>query len=374
MHHHSIMIKPASSLCNLRCRYCFYYDVSARRESASYGLMTPATSEAVIANVFSSLAAGDALSVAFQGGEPTLAGLPFFQHFIGAVRRQEKPVAVSYALQTNGTELDDPWCAFLREHDFLVGLSMDGYAKHHNTYRVDPAGRTTYSRALRAQRLLDAHGVAYNVLCTLTNELARHPARVWQFIQQQRIAFIQFTPCLNDLDAAPREWGLTPQRFHSFYVGLYDLWKQALYQGQYISVKLFDDIVNLLVRGEVTACGLHGRCQAQCVVESNGNVYPCDFYVLDEYCCGSLASSPLTEVQKALKDTGFASSRATLPESCGACKYLKLCNGGCKRLAASMYVEETTGFCGYRRLLEDIGQDLLETGMRLLRRFPPQNG
>ena len=119
----SVMLKPASSLCNMRCKYCFYADVSSLRDVSSYGLMKE--SDAIIANIFRDLERGDILTLAFQGGEPTLAGLPFFQHFVQQVSRYESlGVRVSYALQTNGLLLDDAWCAFLKKHGFLVGLSI----------------------------------------------------------------------------------------------------------------------------------------------------------------------------------------------------------------------------------------------------------
>lgn len=368
MAHYSVMIKPASSLCNLRCAYCFYCDVSARRQVASHGIMTRETAGAVIANLFSGLEDGDSLLMAFQGGEPTLAGLAWFQDFVDLVKAQPKGVHVSYALQTNGTALDPEWCAFLARHRFLVGLSLDGYAQHHNQYRLDPQGKGTFQQVMGAKRLLDATGVEYNVLCTLTNTLARHPQKAWQFIQRERIQYIQFTPCLGGLAGERDPWSLTPQRFHSFYVALFAQWKQAVLEGRYFSVKLFDDMVNLLLRQAVSACGLHGRCQLQHIIEADGSVYPCDFYVLDAYRGGSLATEPFPQIRQRLESTGFLSSRTQLPQACAQCKYRKLCNGGCMRMAGAMYVDEATGFCGYQHLLADIGQELCDTGALLLGR------
>lgn len=367
MQQYSVMVKPASSLCDLRCEYCFYHDVSARRAVASQGMMTRETAGAVIVNLFSGLEDGDALTLAFQGGEPTLAGLPFFRYFVETVRAQGRKVAVSYALQTNGMRLNEEWCEFLRENRFLVGISMDGYAQNHNQYRRDAQGKSTYARAIEAKRLMDKMAVEYNVLCTLTNALARHPQRVWKFILEEGIQYIQFTPCLSDLDGEPNEWGLTPQRFHRFYVELFGLWKQELRKGRYISVKWFDDLVNLVVRKTVTACGLTGHCGAHSIVEADGSVYPCDFYVLDPYKGGSLAEQGLRDIRTRLEETGFSGSRKTLPAACEPCQYGKICGGGCKRMASAMYVDEGTGFCGFQHLLEDIGQELCDIGAALLR-------
>lgn len=367
MKHLSVMIKPASSLCNLRCQYCFYADVSAQRAVPSHGVMTGDTCRAMIGNLFSELADGDEVTIAFQGGEPTLAGLDYFRTFTRHVQAQGKKVRVAYALQTNGILLDEEWAVFLRENRFLVGLSLDGYAEKHNQYRLDAQGKGTFAQVLAAKRLMDEHRVEYNLLCTLTNDLARHPQKVWGFILEEDVRFIQFTPCLGGLDGAPDDWRLTPRRFHGFYAQLFSLWRQAAQKGNYVSVKLFDDIVNLFVRREVTACGLQGQCQLQNIVEADGSVYPCDFYVLDRYRGGNLAQEPLSEIQPRLEQTGFLTSRQTLPAACGACRYKQACQGGCKRLATAMCVGET-GFCGYRQLLDDIGEELCRVGRWLLSR------
>ncbi len=362
----SVMIKPASGLCNYRCQYCFYADVASLREVKSYGVMTTETTKGVLQNLFCDLSDGDTLAVAFQGGEPTLAGLGYFTEFARLAKRLRPGVRVSYALQTNGSQLDEAWCRFLKQHHFLVGLSLDGYAEAHNRYRVDENGAGTYAQVLHAKKLLENAGVEYNVLCTLTNELARHPQKIWNTLLQLKIKYVQFTPCLGRLEEGQQdEWALTPQRFAAFYQSIFALWKAEVEKGNYISVKLFDDIVNLLLRHEVTACGLHGYCQLQYIVEADGGAYPCDFYVLDRYYGGNLARQPLHEIAEQLKNTGFLQSRAELPAPCAGCRYFALCHGGCKRLQQAMYVDDD-GYCGYRQLLDTIGQPLCDIGSRLL--------
>lgn len=372
MKHLSLMIKPASSLCNLRCKYCFYADVSARREVASHGIMTRSVTEAVLKNVFQELDDGDALAIAFQGGEPTLAGLDFFKHFVEMAGGQGKRLSVSYALQTNGILLDREWCRFLRQNHFLVGLSLDGYAENHNQCRLNEKGGGTFAQVLAAKRLLDEERVSYNLLCTLTNSLARHPQRVWKFLLEEHVEYVQFTPCLGDLDSRADPWRLTPKRFYSFYASLFPLWLQGLRQGRYVSVKFFDDIVNLFVRREITACGIHGQCQIQNIVEANGAIYPCDFYVLDKYCGGNLAKESWHIVQERMLKANFLKSRENPPPECEACKYKKVCCGGCKRMSGAMYLD-ATGFCGYRQFLDDYGAELCSVGARLLQ-IGPSNG
>lgn len=363
MKNYSVLIKPASSLCNLRCKYCFYADVSDKREIPSCGVIRPETTRRIIDNIFSGLEDGDHLTLAFQGGEPTVAGLECLEHFVDCVSAQTKWIQVDYVFQTNGILLDDAWCAFLKRNNVLVGLSLDGPDRFHNANRVTPGGRGTFHTVIETKRRLEQHGVDYNVLCVLTNETARYPRQIWKFLLEQQIRYVQFIPCLDGLEQTGNPQALTPHRFHSFYTELYHLWHEALEKGMHVSVKQFDDIVNLFLYGCPTACGIAGRCSMQFVTESDGSVYPCDFYVLDEYKLGNLQVDSLSTLFEKYQYSGFATTREELPASCSQCRYLKFCRGGCKRMERNMYVDR--GFCGYRALLDDILLPLCRDGERL---------
>ncbi len=175
----SILIKPASSLCNMRCQYCFYADVAENREIQSYGIMTQKTAKSLLTSISCDLSRGDKLTLAFQGGEPTLAGLSFFRSFFAAVDELLSGITVSYAFQTNGLLLNEEWCALFKERDVLVGLSVDGTPEIHNACRLDSSGKGTYCRVHRSMELLTQHGVRFNVLTVLTSAMARHPSAVW---------------------------------------------------------------------------------------------------------------------------------------------------------------------------------------------------
>lgn len=350
----SVLIKPASSLCNIRCKYCFYANVSSLREVRSYGKMKDDVAEKMIENIFYDLEDGDSLSLAFQGGEPTLAGLAYFKQIIALVNAQEKRVTVSYAMQTNGIVINRQWCEFLKANDFLIGLSIDGHPLYHDLNRVDPRGRGTFQKVLQTKELFDEYGIEYNVLCVLTNPLAKEAKKVFQFIKEQKIRFVQFIPCLDDLDAVEKSaYALTPKRFASFYHQMLKFWLEELRQGNYISIKMFDDIVNLLVKRQVTACGILGNCQVQYVIEADGSVYPCDFYVLDEYRMGYIQDETLRQLFEKEIAREFLCSRKSLPAKCGTCPFSKVCRGGCKRMKDAMYVDEKTDFCGYQALLKE---------------------
>lgn len=346
----SVMIKPASSGCNLRCKYCFYADVAQMRQVPSFGRMTRDTTQKLLQNIHRDLVPGDRIHFAFQGGEPTLAGLPYFQEFVRLTGQWGREIQVSYSLQTNGTLLDGAWCEFLKKNQFLVGVSLDILPECHDFVRVDAKGDGTYRQVTEAIGLLERYGVAYNVLCTLTNSVARHPGRVWKEIQRLNLQYVQFTPCLDELEQPGQSpYALTPGRFASFYIQLFRHWEQAFRQGQYRSIKLFDDVVNLLAYGLPTACGMDGHCRPQMVVEADGSVYPCDFYCLDQYKTGNLTGQSLREIYESPVNRAFSQRPHTRPRPCGDCPYGSFCGGNCKRMQGA-FCGDT--LCGYRQFLD----------------------
>lgn len=349
----SIMIKPSSSACNLRCKYCFYADVANLRQVPSYGRMSQNTLEKVLENVRRDLNPGDAVSFGFQGGEPTLAGLSYYREFVRIVGEWDSRVRVSYSLQTNGILLDEAWCAFLRENNFLVGISLDILPDCHNFARVDAEGEGTYSRVASAMKLLREYGVEHNVLCTLTSQAARHPAKVFKQMERLDLQYVQFIPCLGELEnPGESPYALTPARFAAFYTQLFRHWDDSYRKGCYRSVKLFDDIVNLLAYGVPTACGIDGICRPQLVVEADGSTYPCDFYCLDQYKTGNLAEQPLREIYESPVNRQFAERPHASPSLCKSCPYAPVCGGGCERMHAYVCCAPGDSSCGYRVFLD----------------------
>lgn len=357
----SVMLKPASGMCNMRCAYCFYADVLSHREISNYGKMSLATAHSIIDHVYEDLTRGDQATFAFQGGEPTLAGLDFFRDFFSYASESSSGIRTEFALQTNGFLFDEAWCELLKKYPVLVGLSIDGYKQLHDSYRRDTRDGETFGRIMQSKRLLEAHKIDYNVLTVLTGQTARHPQKIWNFIVKNKIDYIQFIPCLDDLDAEKRSaYALTPERFYRFYAALFPLWARQLQQGEYISIKFFDDLVNYYVKGLPTACGINGRCNVQCVCEGDGSMFPCDFYMLDQFRMGSLAEEPLSILrEKGRAFLGDGRDYAGQPP-CRDCKYFNTCRGGCKRMKDSMYIEN--GFCWYEKLLDEILQPLMRIG------------
>lgn len=354
----SIMIKPASSLCNLRCRYCFYTDIASLRDVKSHGVMSVEKMQKMLQNLHSQLSPGDQITFAFQGGEPTLASLVWFQTFTEICGRWEKNIKVNYSLQSNATTLNEDWCRHFAEHRYLIGVSLDILPQCHDENRVDSEGKGTYQRCLQAIELLNTFHVEYNVLCTLTRQIARHPQKVWNVLKEQNIQYVQFTPCLHTLASSEKDqYALTPQRFAQFYNQLFPLWLADLQRGKYRSVKLFDDVINLMAYGVPTMCGINGICQPQLVVEADGSVYPCDFYCLDEYRLGSILENSLQELLDAALRSP-AHRRTPLPQLCHTCRYMHFCGGNCKRMQREIACTGRDQSCGYREFLNANGAAL----------------
>lgn len=323
-----VMIKPVSSLCNLRCRYCFYADVAEHREIRSYGVMEEETLEAIVRAAFDG-ASGSAGFV-FQGGEPMLAGLDFYRTLLSLQKKYNtRKIRVENSIQTNGTLLTAEWAEFFAQNGFLVGLSIDGTREAHDALRVDGEGNGTYGRAVRAAELLKAAGAAFNVLCVVNNFVARYPQRVYQALKPYR--YLQFIPCLDGLGGERKPFSLTEERYAAFLMQTFDLYYADYMRGDYVSIRNFDNYIQMLRGMPPESCAMSGVCSCSFVVESDGSVYPCDFYVLDAWRLGNVRSGGFREMQTSATATAFTEGSRALPEECRTCPVFFLCRGGCRR-------------------------------------------
>ena len=328
------LIKPASSLCNMRCRYCFYADEAASRETPSAGVMAPALRDALLDAAFEAADPGADIAFSFQGGEPTLAGLDFFRAFAaGAKARNAKGCRLSWAIQTNGLALDGQWAAFLKENDFLVGLSLDGDKAVHDGLRPDAAGKGTWNRAVKNLGLLQRAGVQVNALCVVSRQCARSPVKVYNSLKKLGLGFLQFIPCLDPLDRPRGQefYSLTPAAYGEFLCALFDEWYRDWAAGRYVSVRHFDDCVHMAMGQRPTACAARGECGGYFVVEGDGSLYPCDFFCLDEWKLGTVGREPLEALARGETMARFFAQSARRPEKCAGCRWQALCNGGCPR-------------------------------------------
>ncbi len=343
----SFLIKPASSLCNLRCRYCFYYDIANHREVPTYGVMEMDTMHALIDKALN-FGNNVQITFAFQGGEPMLAGIDYFTSFCEYVDCHRTKQVIKYSLQSNGTMIDDVWCKFFKKYNFLIGISLDGYKEIHDYCRKNRMLNGTYSTVYKSIQLLRKHKVPFNILTVLTSQLSKHPEKLFHYYKQNQFSYIQLIPCLPGLYETENGMSLHPKNFASFYITFFRLWLEEYKKGNYISILLFDNIILMFKGMKPQQCGMLGQCAPQFVVEGNGNVYPCDFYVLDKYCCGNINENSILEIVKNVNMKKFLKEERRLCKQCINCEFLKICHKNCKRLNIAYYTES---YCGYREFL-----------------------
>lgn len=344
----NLLIKPASSLCNMRCRYCFYADEAANRTQSNMGIMSESTATLLIQCALEAAGPAGNVNFTFQGGEPTMAGLAFFRYFVESVQRLNAArCKVTYCIQTNGLALNESWIAFLAEYHFLVGLSVDGDKTIHDEFRVDVSGKGTWGRIQKNLSLLQRAGVDCNLLCVVTRRCARSAVRVYNALKKTGIRYLQFIPCLDSIDEAPglHSWSLRPDDYGNFLCALFDEWYRDWKSGQYTSIRLFDDYVYLAMGQPASTCATCGSCGGYFAIEADGSVYPCDFYVLDDWKLGTLQACTFSQLQESENMQRFLMRGHTLPTSCKDCKWLALCHGGCQRNRIFLDDEVQNYFC-----------------------------
>lgn len=327
----NLLIKPASDLCNMRCEYCFYHDESERREVAFKGIMSCETAENLVRKAFQK--ESRRVLFAFQGGEPTLAGLEFFESFTELVGKYNtRGAAVEYTLQTNGLLIDEKWARFLARNAFLVGLSCDGAQKYHDRFRKDAAGNDTFDRVIRAADIMKKYGVDYNALIVVTAQSARNIKKIYTSLKKCGFKYMQFIPCLDPLDVdriLPQT--LCNDDYLYFLETLFKLWFDDFKKGEYYSIRYFDNLFFMYNGDGAEQCGMQGHCNIQFVVEGNGDVYPCDFYCLDEYILGNINRDGFDELARSSAAKAFIGNSAGFDPDCKLCECFDLCRSGCRR-------------------------------------------
>ncbi len=328
----SMLIKPASGNCNLRCKYCFYYDVIHKREVTNYGMMSEDTLETLVRKAFEF--AEGSVTFAFQGGEPTLASLDFFKQFIAFQEKYNtNKIQVNNALQTNGMIIDDDWARFFHDHKFLIGLSLDGHKDIHNYYRIDAKGEGSFNQIMKACKIFDKHKVMYNILCVVNKHVAKHPSKVYNFYRKQGFEYLQFIPCLDELDQEPgqNQYSLTSDAYEHFLMTIFDLWYDDFIHGKGISIRMFDNILQMILGYPPESCDMNGHCSVNAVIEADGSIYPCDFYVIDQWKLGNINESNLVDILRCDLAKEFIQESVNTDPECHTCEFYRICRSGCKR-------------------------------------------
>ncbi|MBR3929155.1 MAG: anaerobic sulfatase maturase [Clostridia bacterium] len=354
----SLLIKPASGACQYRCKYCFYADVMNNRSVPNYGSMTFETLESLVKRAM--LYAEGSVAFAFQGGEPTLAGLDFYRELIRLEKKHNRGLQVFNSIQTNGGLIDDEWAEFLAENRFLVGLSLDGCKNLHDQYRKDAQGNGTYDRTLETAERFQRHGAEFNILCVVNDDVASHPTETYEAIR--RFKYLQFIPCIDDFDLKERLFSPSPENYGRFLIETFRLYLRDIQNGEYVSVRAFDNYVQMLKGRRPESCSMTGRCTCYFVIEGNGDVYPCDFYVLDKWKLGNIAFDDFRTMLKSKKAQEFVSTSVYMHPDCRVCRHYSLCRGGCRRDREPFDEMNRPGksrYCeSYRMFFEACGEDL----------------
>ena len=329
----SVLIKPSSGMCNMHCDYCFYCDEIEKRRQESYGFMTEETLKNIVRRTLPR--AEGTISYAFQGGEPTLRGLDFFRKLIEFEKTYNKNgIRVQNAFQTNGTLLTEEWCDFLAESHFLVGISIDGVPETHDKYRhLKGSDRSAFELTLKATELMDRAGVDYNILTVVNSETAINIGAIYNFYREKGWNWQQYIACLDPLGEKKgrHPWSLTPELYGNFLIELFNLWYEDLKENKQPYIRQFDNWVGILMGYPPEACDQRGICGIQYVCEADGSVYPCDFYMLDEYRLGNFNTDRIYSIDSKRIKTGFLQESLKISEKCRNCEYGAICRGGCFR-------------------------------------------
>ncbi|NOU40918.1 MAG: anaerobic sulfatase maturase [Methylotenera sp.] len=347
-----LMAKPAGPVCNLDCTYCFYLEKEHLYPKNNRFLMSDELLRTYIEQNIEREANPEVVFT-WQGGEPMLRGLDFYQRAFAYQQALAGGKTIRNALQTNGTLLDEAWCEFLAKAGFTVGISLDGPKEIHDADRVDKQGRPTFDAVMRGIELLKKYQIEFNVLVTVTNNVAQHPKQVYQFLKHQNITHVQFNPVVERMPnhqeqtigltfAQPGKVSLSKQAVqvtpHSVAPAAYGEFLNAIFDewvrndvGK-VFVMNFEWALASFMRLPSTVCLFAENCGKALILEHNGDVYSCDHFVYPEYLLGNLQDNSVTEMANSAQQVAFGHAKSKdLPNFCKQCEYLFACHGECPK-------------------------------------------
>ncbi|MFA9403098.1 MAG: anaerobic sulfatase maturase [Anaerolineales bacterium] len=352
-----VLSKPTGATCNLACAYCFFLDKELLYPSSNFR-MSDEMLEGYIRQLIESHQTPE-VTVAWQGGEPTLMGVDFYRKAIELQNKYRKPgMTFENTMQTNGTLLDDEWCEFFKENNFLIGISIDGPRKLHDVYRVDKGGKGTFDKVMRGVRLLQKHGVEFNVLVTVNRINADYPLEVYHFLRDEvGTEWIQVIPVIERINPdgvnviqqgdTVTERSVQPEQFGRFMIRIFDEW-------------ILNDVGEMFVQTfEATArnwmglpssgmCVFEETCGLGLALEHNGDMYSCDHFVEPDYLLGNIQDEHMVELASSDQQVQFGlNKRDTLPQYCRECDVRFACKGECPK---NRFIQTPTGEPGLNYL------------------------
>ena len=346
------MAKPSGPDCNLNCTYCFYLEKDVLFGKGSKHRMSDEVLEAYIKQYCESQNTPE-INFAWQGGEPTLTGIEFFEKAVALQKKYAAGRPVHNALQTNGVLIDNDWCKFLAREKFLVGLSLDGPRPIHDRFRIDRGGKPTFDKVMKALKLMKAHRVEFNSLTCVTRQSAPHALEIYRFLKKSGVRFMQFIPIIerkpdeqaerlglqlalppdlaaDDTDDRVMPWTVQPVQFGRFLIDIYDEWIRHDV-GNYF-VQIFDVALNGFMGMPPPLCIFAERCGNAMIIEHNGDVYACDHFVYPDFLLGNILDTPVLDLANSEKQRTFGSDKFDrLPGYCRTCDVFFVCHGECPK-------------------------------------------
>lgn len=329
----NLLIKPSSSKCNLNCKYCFYHSIAEARDIEDYGFLKEDTLKTIIEKASNYCNGGNCV-IGFQGGEPLLSGIGFYKKLIEYVNTLGGDTNFSFFLQTNGTLITDEWAEFFSNNNFLIGVSLDGNKDIHNLNRINYKNEETFNLAMRGIKLLQKYNVEFNILTVVTSALCKKIESTYNFFKKNNFKYLQFIPCLEPLEnpsSHSRKFSITKEEYKGFLIKLFDLWYKDAINNNYVSIRMFDNILGLFFNQDYEACDMKGVCSCQHIIESDGSVYPCDFYTYETYKIGNILTDSFDSMHIHDTTINFLNTSINKASKCTNCKYYSICRNGCRR-------------------------------------------
>ncbi len=385
-----VMLKPAGSLCNLACKYCYYLEKQKLYPLDKSKVISDALLEEFIKQYIEAQTMPQVLFT-WHGGETLMRPISFYKHALELQKRYAYGRQIDNCIQTNGTMLTDEWCEFFKENNFLVGVSIDGPQEFHDEYRRTRSGKPSWHEVMKGIRLLQKHGVEWNALAVINDFNADYPKEFYHFFKDLGCRYIQFTPVVerivkraDGLTLAPgmqeggevTDFSVTPEQWGNFLCTLYDEWvKQDVGE---IFIQLFDATLANWAGVPPGVCSMSGECGHAAVMEFNGDVYSCDHFVYPEYRLGNIRQQTLTGLMYSDRQRNFGKLKTgTLTRQCRECRFLFACHGECpkNRFVRDVYGNPGHNYlcAGYRKFFEHVAADMDFMKAELDAQRPPSN-
>lgn len=325
-----VMAKPTGAQCNLHCDYCFFLEKAGLYPGSKFR-MSDATMEEYVKQTIASQNTSE-ITIAWQGGEPTLMGLDFFKRVIAVEQKCMKSgTRIVNTLQTNGVLLSDEWCEFLYANKFLIGLSLDGPKYLHDKFRHDKQNNSVFEKVMSALRLMQKHNVEFNILCTVNSENSKYPLEVYKFFRDECDAqYFQFIPIVElDKNKNITNRTVDGKQYGKFLIKIFDEWV-ARDVGKTF-VQFFDGVLAAYIRGFSSLCVLRPTCGEGVALEHNGDVYSCDHFVDPDYLLGNLNKVSIDKLVFSEQQQQFGAKKSNLPKKCKNCEFCFTCYGECPK-------------------------------------------